>query len=311
MKVIYCESPQYDFRFLFLVYDDLEYTPVGIDGTEYTHSSRDNWRIHWPNNCNHDALGVTTCPTTCQNALPIIAVWTITGDYNYSYDNTGTRTSWYRKTINVIRNENGHRVVKNNLYLRDEVNRIAFVDTRKYSNLSSFTTQSFNSVKPKSCSGWFSGLKNVTSVYNPEKLDFSEVKSTSGMFCDCTALITGLPFGSAGAYFDVSSWDTSNVENMKCMFRNCSHLVNVDVKDFDTKNVTDMSYMFDGCTALRSTKALSEANSIPNYFNGSGWNTNSVTNMSHMFEGCESLTDIDVFNFNTGAVNEMNDMFWL
>lgn len=51
---------------------------------------------------------------------------------------------------------------------------------------------------------------------------------------------------------NVSTFDISNVTNMRCMFHSCYGLTTLDLKNFDTSKVTDMSYMFFNCRALTS-----------------------------------------------------------
>ncbi len=57
-----------------------------------------------------------------------------------------------------------------------------------------------------------------------------------------------------------------------------------------------MSYMFYKCSSLTS-------------LNLSNFNTNKVNNMNYMFHNCSSLTSLNLSNFNTNNVNNMNEMF--
>ena len=57
-----------------------------------------------------------------------------------------------------------------------------------------------------------------------------------------------------------------------------------------------MSYMFYGCSSLKE-------------INLTNFNTNDVTNMNHMFYGCSSLKELNLTNFDTNNVNDMKDMF--
>ena len=41
----------------------------------------------------------------------------------------------------------------------------------------------------------------------------------------------------------------------------------------------------------------------------SNFNTQNVINMNEMFSNCSSLTNLDLSNFNTQNVTDMNDMF--
>ena len=90
--------------------------------------------------------------------------------------------------------------------------------------------------------------------------------------------------------------DTSNVENMFCMFQACSNVKNLDVSNWDTSSVTNMKAMFNKCKDLSKLDV-------------SNWNTSKVTNMSYMFQHCTELTELDVSRWNTSNVTDMNFMF--
>ena len=58
-----------------------------------------------------------------------------------------------------------------------------------------------------------------------------------------------------------------------------------------------MSYMFKGCSSLEEV-------------NLSNFNTENVTNMECMFSRCKSLEKLDLSNFNTNKVNYMIGMLY-
>ena len=95
---------------------------------------------------------------------------------------------------------------------------------------------------------------------------------------------------------DLSSYDTSNVTDMRCMFDGCSSLESLDLSGFDTSNVTNMQSMFYGCSSLESLDL-------------SGFDTSNVTDMSSMLEGCSSLESLDLSGFDTSNVTNMLSMF--
>ena len=105
-------------------------------------------------------------------------------------------------------------------------------------------------------------------------------------------------FGGLGSLtsLDLSSFDTSRVENMSLMFSGCSSLSNLDLSGFDTSNVTDMCYMFSGCGSL-------------NNLDLSSFDTSNVTDMRYMFSGCSSLTNLDLSSFDMSKVTVTRDMF--
>ncbi|GEM_PF-5753075 len=81
------------------------------------------------------------------------------------------------------------------------------------------------------------------------------------------------------------------------LFEGCIYLKSIDMTGVDTSGVTNMSGMFSGCKRLESLQL------------GSGFTTENVTDMSYMFYGCESMADMDIKNWNTKKVENMQRMF--
>lgn len=121
---------------------------------------------------------------------------------------------------------------------------------------------------------------------------------------------------------DLSTWDTSNVKDMKYMFYGCHSVETIIVSSFDTFNVTNMHSMFNGCFKLKSINLLNfdtsnvtnmsytfyECGSL-NILDLSTWDTSNVTDMSGMFRYCSSLIKLDISSFNTSNVKNMGFMF--
>ena len=53
---------------------------------------------------------------------------------------------------------------------------------------------------------------------------------------------------------DLSSFNTTNVNNMGNMFFECSSLKSIDLSSFNTTNVNNMIFMFSGCSSLKKEK---------------------------------------------------------
>jgi len=100
---------------------------------------------------------------------------------------------------------------------------------------------------------------------------------------------------------DLSSFDTSNVTDMRFMFYNSfgvdTALEKLDLSSFDTSNVTDMAYMFG------AQKFLKELNL-------SSFDTREVIVMNDMFYDTLALENLDVSRFNTSKVTNMAWMFY-
>lgn len=128
------------------------------------------------------------------------------------------------------------------------------------------------------CSKWFSGCTNLTSIEGIENLNTSNVKYMNEMFGQCSNLET----------LDLSHFNTEKVGNMSNMFNGCTKLRDLNIDIFNTENVTNMYGMFYGCSSLDSLDL-------------SHFNTRNVRKdgMNYMFNGCSSLSYLNVSNFIT------------
>lgn len=121
---------------------------------------------------------------------------------------------------------------------------------------------------------WIDGLKlGYSTVTEIPMFDTSEVTDMRDMFRDCYNL-TSVPL-----------FDTSKVTSMLDMFTNCVKLINVP--QFDTSNVNAMSWMFTNCFDLTTVPLLDASN---------------VLGISAIFDGCGKLTNIGGFK-NLGSHN--------
>lgn len=136
------------------------------------------------------------------------------------------------------------------------------------------------------CSNWFNGCTNLTSIEGIENLNTSKVTDMSGMFAQCSNLET----------LDLSHFNTEKVTTMAQMFYGCTKLHDLNIDNFNTENVSYMNGMFDGCSNLESLD-LSHFNT--RYVRKSGFN--------YMFNGCSSLSSLDVSNFITDKPNMQLD----
>ena len=159
----------------------------------------------------------------------------------------------------------------------------------------------------------FSNLKSLTTFVGLETLDTSKVRQMWCMFMYMEK-ITEL---------DVSSFDTSNVEEMTMMFCGTYALERIiGIEDFDTSKVTLMDSVFSSARSLTSLdlsgwntskattmRALFFATHKLTELDLSGWNTSNVTLMDSMFRETKVLTNLDVSHFDTSKVTDMNQMF--
>lgn len=165
------------------------------------------------------------------------------------------------------------------------------------------------------CSNWFNGCTNLSSIEGIENLNTSNVKNMSGMFALCSNLET----------LDLSHFNTERVTTMAQMFYGCTKLHDLNISSFNTENVTSMNQMFGGCSSLDSLD-LSHFNAKGVLYHGlyamfSGCSSLKFLDVSNfpadrpkmqldaMFKGCSSLQTLDLSSFNTGLANSFTDMF--
>ena len=97
---------------------------------------------------------------------------------------------------------------------------------------------------------------------------------------------------------DLSSFDSSKVNNMNYMFGKCFNLEEINLNNFNTEKVTNMSYCFNKCKLLKKIV-------FPSSFN-----TKNVQNMEFMFHFCENLIELNFpNNFIVDNVLKMRAMF--
>lgn len=166
------------------------------------------------------------------------------------------------------------------------------------------------------CSNWFNGCTNLSSIEGIENLNTSNVKNMSGMFALCSNLET----------LDLSHFNTERVTTMAQMFYGCTKLHDLNISSFKTENVTSMNQMFGGCSSLDSLD-LSHFNAKGVLYHGlyamfSGCSSLKFLDVSNfpadrpkmqldaMFKGCSSLQTLDLSSFNTGLASSVTDMFY-
>ena len=119
---------------------------------------------------------------------------------------------------------------------------------------------------------------------------------------------------------DISKWDVSNVEDMRCTFWCCENF-NCNLSKWDVHNVRYMSYMFNNCKNF-------DGNGLENWKTGNcedmpgmfryckkfrgkeleNWDVRNVRDMFYMFSGCINL-DCDLSGWDVRNVRDMYRMF--
>jgi surface protein len=95
--------------------------------------------------------------------------------------------------------------------------------------------------------------------------------------------------------FDLSGWNitSTNVANIRNMFRNMYEIKRIDMSTWDMSSVTNLSYMFTLCYDLETI------NGIEN------WDVSSCTNFAGIFQGCRNL-DANVSSWDTSSGTNFN-----
>jgi len=141
--------------------------------------------------------------------------------------------------------------------------------------------------------------ENLTNVCTSKILDFSS------MFIDSA-------FNQ-----DISSWDVSNVTDMKRMFMNNTNF-NQDIGVWNVSNVTDMSFMFYASVFNQDIGSWDVSNvtgmkrmfmNNTNFNQDIGvWNVSNVSDMSYMFYA--SVFNQDIGSWDVSSVEDMGGMFF-
>ena len=155
-------------------------------------------------------------------------------------------------------------------------------------------------------------IKNIVEL-DLSNFDTSQVTDMKYMFRDMSSLTT----------LNLSNFDTSRVTNMEVMFYGMSSLTSLDLSNFDTSQVKYMNYMFSYMSSLTTLDLSNFDTSQVAYMNSmfsgtsltslnlSNFDTSKVMKMSNMFFNMRNLTSLNLTNFNTSKVTDMEDMFSL
>lgn len=147
--------------------------------------------------------------------------------------------------------------------------------------------ESFKDARPKSCYDWFWYFEGLTRIEHLDYLNTSEVDDMRLMFSNCTSLET----------LDLSSFNTEKVTSMATMFENSKNLRSIKLpKGFIGSSVTNLKATFSGCESLTELDL-------------SGSNSENVKDMSEMFDGCRALSKLVLTDFKTEQVSTMESMF--
>ena len=205
---------------------------TGGQGTKYDPSFIDKTRAH--NDDGESNPGYLSRKTERQSKVKPEA---------YVVLKDSTLTFFYGKNIPEgafdVEHLNKEQLYYNELYFKEWTYACSRIKTVVFDS-------SFKEYKPKSCSYWFDGCINLTSIKGiKENLNTSEVTDMAFMFRRCGTLTS----------LDLSGFNTENVTDMRGMFKGCINLKTIDVGDgWNTSDVTESYEMFDYCRNLMGGK---------------------------------------------------------
>ena len=237
-----------------------------------------------------------------------------TGEGGYLTAATASWVRWDAPTGTLSFHRSGTKPVGDNIYELQYGNRQDWNDHAAEIKKVVFKA-GFRDETHTTCSKWFSGCTNLTSIEGIENLNTSNVKYMNEMFGQCSNLET----------LDLSHFNTEKVGNMSNMFNGCTKLHDLNISSFNTENVTNMYGMFYGCSSLDSLD-LSHFNtryvrndqmnymfngcSSLSYLNVSNFTTDKPgMQLDGLFQGCSSLQTLDLSSFDTGGASSVTDMF--
>ncbi|MBQ2524828.1 MAG: BspA family leucine-rich repeat surface protein, partial [Prevotella sp.] len=113
--------------------------------------------------------------------------------------------------------------------------------------------ESFASVRPTSCFGWFSDFSSLRTIEGLENLNTSDVTTMTLMFGYCPQLTS----------LDLSNFNTAKVTNMRFMFNSCKVETIYVSNGWTVENVTSSDNMFDGCESLKGGQGTTYNDSNP------------------------------------------------
>ncbi len=127
----------------------------------------------------------------------------------------------------------------------------------------------------------------------------SGTEGTCSWEIDSDGLLRIFPTNGVSGVLENYSWnynDWDNYDNNIPSWNSYSSEIKKCVIESGVKANKGVSYMFGGCSSLTTLDL-------------SNFDTSNVTNMDRMFEDCSSLTTLDLSSFDTSKVTDMEGMF--
>ena len=263
-------------------------------------------------------IGLDASPAAAQSDMTyFITTWQTTGaNETITIPGTGAYTvDWGDGTVNAaVTGTQAHTYNNSGTYTVSISGGLTRI------NLGSEDSDNVNDAKLQSIGQWgnmtwssmeeaFRGASNMR--YNATDIpNLAGVTSTSHMFRGATSFDG-----------DISSWNTSSVQNMRSMFSGASAF-NQPLNSWDVSAVTNMAFMFYDATSFNQDLddwKVSGVTSMENMFGAGGdssafngnvstWDVSAVTDMRSMFSGASAF-DQPLNGWDVSKVTAMPSMF--
>ena len=187
----------------------------------------------------------------------------------------------------ILYDEDFNELNKENteLYINDEKKEFSKYFEPSLKEGDEYTIKLIIKKKIKNCRNMFRNCQNIKSI-DLSSFDSSEVEDMSRMFFKCIYL----------EELNLSNLDTKNVSNMQSMFQKCKTIEKIEFPhSFITNNVRDISLMFQDCNNLKNINL--------------SFDTQKVENMKGLFQNCHNLKKLDLSSFKTAKVKMMSSIF--
>ena len=127
----------------------------------------------------------------------------------------------------------------------------------------------------------YESIKNKTDKIN-------NITNISMLFNGCKNLLS----------INGNNWYGNKIHDMSYAFNRCEKLASINLGYISTNNVTNMCGLFNGCISLTKIPSVIKNSKIEN-----------VEDISIMFQDCTGLESVELSNFNTTKVKDMDGVF--
>lgn len=159
----------------------------------------------------------------------------------------------------------------------------------------------------------FSFNGSLSNLKLPRDMSKNKIRKMSSVFQSCTSL----------ASLDLSTLDTSLVDEMQMTFFECNNLATIKgISNFKMSRVTTVFGLFQSCVKLTelnlSSWNVSSLRDMGSFAYGctnlktlniTGWKTNKLVTIYSAFQSCRYLTELDVSGLDVSDTETINSVF--